>query len=126
MPGPDVRYSRSLVQCFLTDFTREGDVVFDPFAGFGTTLQVAQDMGRQPYGLEINPARLEYARSFLKRPDQLIEGDAKRLASLPLPTFNFSMSSPPYMGEGDGEDPLTDYRAEGKGYQTYLNDLTAI
>ena len=35
--GPDVRYDASLVECFLSEFTKEGDIVFDPFAGFGTT-----------------------------------------------------------------------------------------
>ena len=34
----DVRFTESLVAHFLGKYTREGDVVFDPLAGFGTTL----------------------------------------------------------------------------------------
>jgi hypothetical protein len=38
----DVRFSEQLVEHFLQHFTQVGDVVFDPFAGFGTTLLVAE------------------------------------------------------------------------------------
>lgn len=44
----DVSYSENLVEYFLREFTSEQDVVFDPFAGFGTTLLVAQSMKRIP------------------------------------------------------------------------------
>ena len=32
----DVRYAESLVEYFLEQYTQKGDVVFDPFAGYGT------------------------------------------------------------------------------------------
>lgn len=35
-------------------FTDEGDVVIDPCAGSGTTLQAAYELGRNSYGFEIN------------------------------------------------------------------------
>jgi len=44
----DIRYSESLVEYFLKIYTREGDTVFDPFAGFGTTLLVAEEKGEDP------------------------------------------------------------------------------
>ena len=55
----DVRYSESLVEHFLEQYTQKGDVVFDPFAGFGTTLFVAERMGRVPYGVEIDQDRVK-------------------------------------------------------------------
>ena len=33
-----------------------GGLVLDPFAGSGTTIQVAQQLGRQGVGIELNPA----------------------------------------------------------------------
>ncbi|MBO0783418.1 MAG: hypothetical protein J2P37_31795, partial [Ktedonobacteraceae bacterium] len=33
----DVRYPPELVRVFLREYTYPGDLVFDPFAGFGTT-----------------------------------------------------------------------------------------
>ena len=126
MPGPDIRYPESLVRHFLTEFTSEGNAVFDPFAGFGTTLQAAEAMSRAAYGTEINPQRIAYARSQLRHPERLIDGDVRQIARLPLPLFHFSLSSPPYMGKSDKENPLTDYSTTGQGYGQYLRDLAAV
>jgi site-specific DNA-methyltransferase (cytosine-N4-specific) len=35
--------------------SRHGDIVLDPFMGSGTTGQVAQALGRQWIGCELNP-----------------------------------------------------------------------
>ncbi len=126
MPGPDIRYPKSLVEHFLREFTSEGDVVFDPFAGFGTTLQAAEAMERIGYGTEINPERIAYARSRLTFPERLIAADVRQLASLDLPPFHFSISSPPYMGKSDTENPLSDYSTPGTGYGQYLHDLAEV
>ena len=39
--------------------TKEGDIVFDPFMGSGTTAQVAQRLGRKWIGIELNPKYAE-------------------------------------------------------------------
>ena len=39
--------------------TKEGDIVFDPFMGSGTTAQVAQRLGREWIGIELNPKYAE-------------------------------------------------------------------
>jgi DNA modification methylase len=38
-----------------------GGLVLDPFAGSGTTLQVAQQLGRRGVGIELNPAYIALA-----------------------------------------------------------------
>ena len=38
-----------------------GGLVLDPFAGSGTTIQVAQQLGRQGMGIELNPAYITLA-----------------------------------------------------------------
>lgn len=126
MPGPDVRYSESLVRHFLAEFTQKGDAVFDPFAGYGTTLKVAEAMGRSGYGTEINSERLAYAQAQLQHPERLLAADVRHLASLSLPQFQFSMSSPPFMGKRDQENPLSDYSTLGQGYRQYLHDLACV
>jgi SAM-dependent methyltransferase len=122
----DVRLSECFVEHFLQAFTHEGDIVFDPFAGYGTTLLVAEEMGRVPYGIEFDERRVGYARSLLKHPDNLIHGDARQLASYDLPPFDFSIASPPYMGKHDLENPLTAYTTRGDGYDAYLQGIQYI
>jgi hypothetical protein len=124
--GDDVRYPANLVEHFLLEYTCVGDKVLDPFAGFGTTLTTAEAMGRVAYGVELNEAKVLYARAHLQRPERLIHGDSRRLASYDLPQFDFSMTSPPFTSKDDALDPLTDYTVEGRSYATYLRDLRLI
>lgn len=122
----DVRYPESLVRHFLEEYTRPGDLVFDPFAGFGTTLVTAEALGRVGYGLELDETKLDFARSRLRQPEHLLLGDARRLLDYHWPEFAFSMTSPPFMTRDEIDDPLTDYRAKGRGYRAYLDDLRGI
>lgn len=46
----------ALIEPCILAGSRPGDIVFDPFLGSGTTAQVAQDLGRQWIGCELNPA----------------------------------------------------------------------
>ena len=41
-PDDNVSFAEELVEIFLADYTQPGDLVFDPFAGFGTTLSSSQ------------------------------------------------------------------------------------
>ena len=123
----DVRYPESLVEHFLEEYTRAGDVVFDPFAGYGTTLLVAERMGRVPFGVEIDQDRVNFVRSKLSRPEHIILGDSRFLGDIDFPEIDFSMTSPPYMTkENHPENPLTGYKTTGKGYAAYLHDIHSI
>jgi DNA modification methylase len=125
--GDDVRYPESLVEFFLEQFTQKGYVVFDPFAGYGTTLFVAERMGRVPFGVEIDQDRVNFARSKLSIPENLIHGDARVLANIDLPEIDFSITSPPYMSRNDHpEFPFAGYKITGEGYEEYLRDIRSI
>ena len=125
--GDDVRYPPALVRLFLEEHTRPGDVVFDPFAGFATTLAVAEEMGRRAIGIERDERRWAYARTLLRDPDALKHGDARRLGELGLPPIDFCMTSPPYMSRWEHpEDPLAAYAAPSRGYETYLAEVREV
>lgn len=46
--------------------TKSGDVVFDPFAGTGTTLVVAEQLSRKSLGIEIDPENIVCIQDRLK------------------------------------------------------------
>lgn len=64
-------YPVGLPAWFLRAYTDEGDAVFDPFAGSGSTLLAADNEGRRGFGLEISP---RYCDIICKR-WQLVKGE---------------------------------------------------
>jgi len=55
----------ALLLRIILSSTQVGDTVFDPFAGTGTTLVVAQQLGRQGLGVEIDPDNADCIRERL-------------------------------------------------------------
>lgn len=51
-----------LVQRMVAHASSEGDIVFDPFMGSGTTARVAAKNGRRYFGFDINPEAVALAR----------------------------------------------------------------
>ena len=49
----------SLARRCVAISSREGDVVLDPYAGSGTTLAAAQQLGRRWVGIDLNPAYVD-------------------------------------------------------------------
>lgn len=121
----DNRYPEALVEYFLGKYTEPGDTVLDLFAGLGTTMFVAEEMGRVPYGIELDRSRFEFIKSQVQHKSNVIQGDALRLDSYGLPRIDFAMSSPPYMNRDDGMNPLTCSRTDGD-YASYLRDLGRV
>jgi len=52
----------------MSDFGFNGDTVYEPFCGSGTTLIAAEQLGRKCYGMEISPA---YCDVIVKRWENL-------------------------------------------------------
>ncbi len=57
------QFSPELVELFLEQYSRSDSVLLDPFAGSGTTLFEAARKNLACYGVEINPAAVEMART---------------------------------------------------------------
>ena len=51
----------------LQRYTREGDLVVDPFCGSGTTLDVAKDTGRRARGFDLAPYRPDIEKADARR-----------------------------------------------------------
>ena len=60
-------------------YTKEGDVVFDPFVGSGTTAYEAERLGRHFIGVDIQPELVEHIKNKVdnqKYFSELIAGDS--------------------------------------------------
>jgi DNA modification methylase len=91
----------------LTRYTREGDLVVDPFCGGGTTIDVARSLERRALGYDISPIR----------PD-IFRADAR---SLPLENAkaDFVFMDPPYsthLSYSGKEDCIGELDAFEPGY----------
>jgi len=69
----------------LERYTREGDLVIDPFAGGGTTNDVAASLGRRAWGFDLQP----------QKPVGIALADARRLP-LRDACADFAFLDPPY------------------------------
>ncbi len=59
------RFPLEIPRRLIRMFSVLGDTVLDPFAGTGTTLRAARQLGRHAVGVEIDPARVrELTREF--------------------------------------------------------------
>lgn len=83
----------------LERYTRQGDVVVDPMCGSGTTIDVANEMGRKPICFDLVPSR----------PD-VKQNDARKLP-LENGSVDFAFIDPPYSTHVDYSD---DPRCIGK------------
>lgn len=59
-------FPEELPEWFIKLFTKEKDLVLDPFAGSGTTLQVASRMRRNSIGIEIVPEYYKMIKSKIE------------------------------------------------------------
>ncbi|MDH5441667.1 MAG: site-specific DNA-methyltransferase, partial [Candidatus Bathyarchaeota archaeon] len=94
-----MRLAGQVVQNLLYLYTSKGDVVLDPMAGFGTTIDVCKSMGRQCIAYDLIPLR----------PD-IEQNDITKGIPLDNASVDFILLDPPY---GDMK----------KGYSNNEHDL---
>ena len=91
-----------LIECFTNEHSR---VIFDPFAGIGSTLIAAKELGKDAIGIEISPEFAEIARRHIQKvlpfegiPDIKVHvADSRDLAAyVPANSVDMVITSPPY------------------------------
>ena len=100
----------------LERYTREGDLVLDPFCGGGTTLDVAAQLGRRAAGFDVSPRRADIRR-----------GDARELP-LEDGCADFIFMDPPYSTHveySDSPDCIGRLDAFGPAYFEALGQVFA-
>lgn len=123
----NVHFTQALAHAVVTEFSVAGDLVLDPFAGYGTTLVVSQHLGRMAVGIELLPERASLIRQRVGPDAVVFEGDARQLDRFEFGTVDLCLTSPPYMSAVDhAENPLTGYATLDGDYQTYRQELLDV
>lgn len=130
------KFPETLAQEFIEFFTKAGQIVLDPMVGTGSTLVAALRSGRNSYGVELNEEYAQIARNVIaEEQDQLggnadgliaevISGDARNIAGMELPIFDYMITSPPYwnMLNMKGAETQKKRRESNKLDMTYSQD----
>jgi len=118
----EVRTPHALVERFLAEYTDPGDRVLDPFAGYGTTLAVAERLDRRGYGVEYDDDRAYHARDAVPDDDRVRRGSVLDLDPSWVPACDCCFTSPPFMERTDDRNPFENYAGHST-YDDYLDDV---
>jgi len=115
----------SQLRPLIRELSAPGDLVFDPFAGWGTTLVAASVEGRRGIGTEVNPVRAEEARKRLEgyAGQEMLCGDARKPPVGP-DSVDLVLCDLPYFGTNlDTEAADTGQMYALRQYDVYLDAL---
>jgi len=104
------KFPESLVEEFISFFTKEGEWILDPFLGTGSALLSAGKLNRNGIGIELSKDYFDSARRRIKKHNFSseiipINGSSENLTALVYATFNksilfdFVITSPPYWNQ---------------------------
>ncbi|MEK6901662.1 MAG: DNA methyltransferase, partial [Nanoarchaeota archaeon] len=110
------KYPEGMIEGFIRFFTKEGQVVFDPFLGTGSTLVACHTAGRNGIGIELQKKYADIAHTRVKELEAqlkltserskaickqvVLQGNSAEVEKLwntySLPLVDFVITSPPY------------------------------
>jgi DNA modification methylase len=127
----DVHFTESLAASVIEETTGVGDLVLDPFAGYGTTLAVAARLGRRAVGVELLADHVDLVRRRAGDGARVVHGDSRQLSTVLAGVVDgqvdLVLTSPPYMtAVAHPENPLTGYATDDGDYPTYLSELGQV
>ena len=70
-------YPIKLAERLIQMYSKEGDVIFDPFLGIGSTLIASQNLNRHCIGTELNPKFAKIATEWKNENYSLFNSDGK-------------------------------------------------
>ena len=97
-------YSVKLVERLIRMYTKEGDLVLDPFLGTGTTLEACRNTNRNGIGIELNEKFIHYSDDIINQVSlkkslslKVINDDCRNLLKyVKENSVQLMVTSPPY------------------------------
>lgn len=130
MNGRDCGWVEQMLP-FVQQFSRPGDTVFDPFAGFGTTLLAARLEDRWASGCEVDAGRIDLiherlARHELAQGTTILHGSCDALDDNALPPFDLCLTNVPYFGCRWTGAPAASQLYDSRSYAQHLDGLRNV
>jgi hypothetical protein len=122
---PNLATPISIVKKYIERFTLPGQMVLDPFAGYGSTLIASEELGRGCIGIEIDKSRYAFSQKHLQNKNSILLGDARKIREYDIPQIDLCFTGPPFFGSEtlmkiEGMDCL------GSSYDEFLNTISDI
>lgn len=124
--GNDIKSPEEMFRYTFKHNTKKGDKIFDPFTGMGTSLFVAEEMERIPFGMEYEPQKYEWVAGQLENWTHMVCDDAAKLDKYKLPKMDLIITCPPYMERHTKWNPLCGGNPKYAGYDKYLKRMGFI
>ena len=104
------KFPETLVEEFISFFTKDGDWIFDPFMGTGSTLIAAGNLNRNAAAIELSKDYFKIAKDRIKKQKyksqiKPLQGSSENLekilakASMDDVLFDYTITSPPYWNQ---------------------------
>ncbi|MAZ76923.1 MAG: site-specific DNA-methyltransferase [Micavibrio sp.] len=124
--GNDIKSPESLARFVIENYSKKDGKVFDPFTGLGTTLFVAEERERTPFGMETDGEKYEWVAAQLENWMQLINDDAAKSDQYGFPKMDLVFTAPPFMAQNHKWNPLYNGDPKKAGYDKYLKRMGVI
>jgi DNA modification methylase len=136
------KYPETLVELFVSHFTKPNDYVLDPMSGTGSTQVGALKIGRNAIGTElseffcgiantrckdfINPKQTSlFVESENKNTYKVLNLDARKISREQFPKIDYVITSPPYWDMLNMKGAENQAKRVEKGLQTNYSDNAA-
>ena len=122
------KYPEDLIDLFVNQFSKQGDNIFDPMSGTGSTQVGALRNNRNAYGTELSEFFCEIANNRCNNVDaknneyKILNLDIRKVKKDDFPVIDYILTSPPYWDMLNVKGAENQAKRRKKGLQLNYSD----